>query len=302
MNQETKKVIIYNYYYIINGEQRNFENIKSLSSLNNLIKTSIDNISKSSSSIQVPGSKDIIKNEEIFNNISFSLNKENKCKSFEKEKTLETTKRITIEKIENEEENKFLSKKRYFEINTINKRGRKPKNLNPIICHTKFSNDNILRKIKVKFFHKLINYINSIIISKYRNKINTLKNLEGKISRNNTINFNKELLSSKLKDILSNHKINGKFKEYGCFYNKEIIEKIYKEKIQELIDILDKTFLEVFKIFRDKNEVQQLNGLEKVDTVIEEILLKNNNEEYTNKFREIVMNFENYYLNKGPRK
>ena len=316
MSEESKKnVTIYNYYYIINKDQGQFENIKSLFSASNLFTPNIINFCKTSTTFQkkeFTNSEPIYKNEEIINEINFNINKENKNKTINKDINLETTKEITIEKkgekeennefFEKEENNEFLSKKRFFNIDIKKKTGRKPKILGSISYHTKFSTDNILRKIKVKFFHKIINYLNSIIISKYRTKINTLKNLKGDISQNNTINFNKQLLNSKLKDIFLNNKINGKFKIYESSYNKTIIEKIYKENIQELIDILDITFLDAFKIFRDKNEVQKLNGLEKLDTVIEEIKSKDNNEDYIKKFREIAMNFENNYLNKEARK
>ena len=316
MSEESKKnVTIYNYYYIINKDQGQFENIKSLFSASNLFTPNIINFCKTSTTFQkkeFTNSEPIYKNEEIINEINFNINKENKNKIINKDINLETTKEITIEKkgekeennefLEKEENNEFLSKKRFFNIDIKKKTGRKPKILGSISYHTKFSHDNILRKIKVKFFHKIINYLNSIIISKYRTKINTLKNLKGDISQNNTINFNKQLLNSKLKDIFLNNKINGKFKIYESSYNKTIIEKIYKENIQELIDILEITFFDAFKIFRDKNEVQKLNGLEKLDTVIEEIKSKDNNEDYIKKFREIAMNFENNYLNKEARK
>ena len=307
MSEESKKnVTIYNYYYIINKDQGQFENIKSLFSTSNLFTPNIINFCKTSTTFQkkeFTNSEPIYKNEEIINEINFNINKENKNITINKDINLETTKEITIEKKgEKEENNEFLSKKRFFNIDIKKKTGRKPKILGSISYHTKFSTDNILRKIKVKFFHKIINYLNSIIISKYRTKINTLKNLKGDISQNNTINFNKQLLNSKLKDIFLNNKINGKFKIYESSYNKTIIEKIYKENIQELIDILDITFLDAFKIFRDKNEVQKLNGLEKLDIVIEEIKRKDNNEDYIKKFTEIAMNFESHYFNKEARK
>ena len=316
MSEESKKnVTIYNYYYIINKDQGQFENIKSLFSTSNLFTPNIINFCKTSTTFQkkeFTNSEPIYKNEEIINEINFNINKENKNKIINKDINLETTKEITIEKkgekeennefLEKEENNEFLSKKRFFNIDIKKKTGRKPKILGSISYHTKFSTDNILRKIKVKFFHKIINYLNSIIISKYRTKINTLKNLKGDISQNNTINFNKQLLNSKLKDIFLNNKINGKFKIYESSYNKTIIEKIYKENIQELIDILEITFFDAFKIFRDKNEVQKLNGLEKLDIVIEEIKRKDNNEDYIKKFTEIAMNFESHYFNKEARK
>ena len=51
----------------------------------------------------------------------------------------------------------FIQKKR--------KLGRKPHMSDNICYHTKYSHDNILRKIKAKFFKIIINFINSRIIS-----------------------------------------------------------------------------------------------------------------------------------------
>ena len=132
-----------------------------------------------------------------------------------------------------------------------------------------------------------------------------LKPLIGEISKNNTINFNKELLHTKLKDIFSLFGINGKFKCFDKNYNKDIIEKIYAEKIKELIDILEMDFLEIFSEFRNLKESQKLKGFEKIDSVIREMNLKEdekNKEEYIIKFQKVVMNFENYYFNKIQKK
>ena len=139
-------------------------------------------------------------------------------------------------------------------------------------------------------------------MSKYSAKINTLKPLKGEINQNNSINFNRILLNSKLKDIFSSYEINGKFKTLDKKYNRPVIENIYKEKIKELIDILEMTFLDVFKIFRNVNETQKLNGFEKIDSVIREMKVKEIDENYIGKFKDAVMNFEHYYLNKIARK
>ena len=186
-----------------------------------------------------------------------------------------------------------------FKIVKKSKIGRKPKTSLAKSKHTKYSEDNILRKIKVNFNHKIINYINSIIISKYRNKIKKLMPLNGSIAKNNNIKYNRDLLNTKLKDILITTKINAKFRLLDEYYNKEIIYSIYKEDIKELIDILEMTYLEIFKIFRDKIEKEQLKNFEKYDSVIRE--LKDEEENYINLFEKTVMNFENYYFNKSPR-
>ena len=128
-----------------------------------------------------------------------------------------------------------------------------------------------------------------------------LKPLKGEISQDNTINFNRQLMDSKLKDIFSNNEINGKFKLCEKDYNKNVIDEIYKNNIQEIINIFELTFLEAFNIFRGTNE-NEFTDFEKLNTVLEELKLKENDNEYVSKFQKVVMDFENYYLQKKPRK
>ena len=189
-------------------------------------------------------------NESSINGIKFGINNN---KNEKKYLIIEKTNDLSIEL--NNKENKNV-----FQINLRKKAGRKPKSSVSKSLHTKFSKDNILRKVKVKFFHKLINYLNSIIISKNNNKLKKFKPLIGKISQDNTINFNQKLLNSKLKDIFSLYEINRKFRLFGKNYNKIVVDKIYEEKIKELIDVLEMTFLEVFTIFRDLDETEKLKG------------------------------------------
>jgi hypothetical protein len=108
-------------------------------------------------------------------------------------------------------------------------------------------------------------------------------------------------MNSKLKDIFSNNEINGKFRACDKDYNKNVIDSIYENKIQELIDLLELTFLEVFNIFRDSNETK-INGFDNLNTVIDELKLKEGDNDYINKFKEVAMDFENYYLQKKARK
>ena len=196
-------------------------------------------------------------------------------------------------------ENNFLNKKRYFEVDR-KKTGRKPKDSNSKSDHTKYSHDNILRKIKVKFFQKFMKYVNGKIKSKYNGIIQKLLPLKGEISQNNTIKFNTQFLNTKLKDIFSNTEINGKFRLYGENYNKNVIDTIYNNNITELIEIFDLTFLEMFNIFKDKNGIK-FNDFEKLNTVVEEIKLKENDNYYAELFQNVAMNFEDYYFKKTPR-
>ena len=300
MTEETNKKIIVNHYYI------EFENLKDFINLNNQLFFPINFTQKEDPNKNIllmkkrnipEYNEEISKNNQQINEISFNIidnkneNKINNNNLLE----LKETNDITIEL--------GKDKKDFFKIVKKGKnKGRIPKSLNLIGYHTKFSHDNILRKLKVKFFKKIVKYINRIIISKYGAKIKKLLPLNGKISQNNTIIFNRKLLYSKLKDIFLLSEINGKYKSVQKNYNKEIIIKIYNENIKELIDILEMTLLDVYKIFRDSNETNKLNGLEKLDIVINEVKNKENNEEYIKKFTKVANNFEYFYLNKEPKK
>ena len=190
-----------------------------------------------------------------------------------------------------------------YDINMkkLSKRGRKSKSSNNRGYHTKFSTDNILRKIKTRFFRKIVNYINSIILSKYRNKIKVLKYLETEICKNNNIAFNKKLLNMKLKEIFDSYKINGKIKLLDKNYNKSIIKSIYDENIMELINILEMTVMQLFEVFRDLKETK-LVGFERMDTVIKELEYSEKDKEYINKLKRVILSFENYYFKKEKLK
>ena len=294
---ENNPTIVNNYIYIPSDKIKDFYSVfSSFCKLNQINFFNKELYKIQTENFEIKNNNNEKKIEEI--NIKINDTNDTNDKNIKIEENNLKLANLTVE-INNEKKPKFL-------INSLNnkkKKGRKPKHLIMINSyHTKFSHDNILRKIKVKFFHKITNYINSIIISKYRNIINVLKPLKGKISQNNSINFNKKLLKSKLKDIFLTYEINGKFKSFEKNYNKDIINKIYNENIKELIDILDMTFLEVFCVFRDLNETEKLKGLEKRDSVIREIKIKDNNTEYIDKLTKVIMNFEHYYLNKIARK
>jgi hypothetical protein len=300
MNQENKGACQVNYYiyFVLNDESKIPELKKCFPLFQPYIEThSIKTFSNLN--ITKKESKVIIKenDEEIPHFLNFEINEEKIDKNIVEPKTKEMTS-IEIPK----SEKKFLVKKRYFNVNSKKKTGRKPKNPVSNGEHTKYSDDNILRKIKVKFFKKLVKYINDKIITKYKEIIKILKPLKGEISQNNSIKFNIQLMDSKLKDIFSNNEINGKFKLYEKDYNKNIIDKIYQNNIQELINIFDLTFLEVFNIFRDTNEKTEFKDFEKLNSVINELKLKEKDNDYVYKFQEVAMNFENYYLLKKARK
>ena len=296
------KYIINNYYYITFDDLSKFQEFSKLfqqfTDNNSGIKSFLNsNIKKNNKNVILN------KDEELTKNFNTEVKKEESNIFEENGKNVknyldENKETLTIE-IPKLEKN-FLNKKRMFKINR-KKRGRQSKNLNSKSDHTKYSNDNILRKIKVKFFQKLMKYINGIIKSKYNGIIQKLLPLKGEVSQNNTIKFNIQLLNTKLKDIFSTIEINKKFRLYKENYNKNVIDTIYNNNIRELIEIFELTFLEIFNIFKDANETK-FNDFEKLNTVVEEIKLKENDNYYAELFKNMAMNFENNYLEKTARR
>ena len=284
--EEKNKIIINNYFYISNENLEKFLN-RGVIPIGNIQKNiSIQNLFLDRKRAN-PDTK-IVK-QQIDNR-----NNDMNDKTDKDNIPIKNDQNIIIQ-ISNKKMNKSLSNKKHFSINYNKKHGRKPKSSVIKGYHTKFSHDNILRKIKVYFFKKLIKYINNLIMMKYKDKVKFLKPLISNISQNNKKSFNRELLSKKLKEAFSTYKINGKFKSCDDNYNKIVIKNIYDANITELIDFLEMTLLEVFKIFRDSDEKEKLIGLEKLDEVIEELKLKES-DDYMNKFKKVAMNFEKYYF------
>ena len=304
MSTENKNQIIYNNYFIIVDPNSINSEIKD----NLLFKPLMQNFLKKtflSQKRKGPENK-IILNEEAENNIEIDFNINKNIKNYVKEINLEKTKEDTQEKDKNinDIKDKELNdnKNIFFDIYKKSKKGRKSQSNLVKTIHTKYSHDNILRKIKVKFLKRLTKFINNIIKIKYKGKINELVPLNGEIAQNNNISFNLKLLNSKIKEIFLSHDINGKFTSFDKCFNKKVIDSIYDMNIQELIDIFEMTFLEVFNHFISIKETNKLNGLEKLDTVISEIKIKEKNDQYIKKFISVANDFEKYFTNKNPRK
>ena len=188
-------------------------------------------------------------------------------------------------------------KKKIFSIKKIIKKGRKKKGLKRIGTHTKFTNDNIYRKIKVKFLEKMLNYINFLLRKHAPNERRHLIKIRGQIASNADYEFNRDLLKKTLKEIFSTD-IDAKYTIKKPNYNKCLIKSIYKKKIKSVTEVLNWTFLKGLQIFRDDNIIKKYKGFEGLSVVLEE-LDKNEDDEdnknYIKKFENASKNFENYY-------
>ena len=185
--------------------------------------------------------------------------------------------------------------------------------------HTRYSEDNIMRKIKSFFGKSLYNFLN-----------NSLKNskflkLEISINKDLKKDINIKLFNMTLKEIYSNSNISEKYKHEEQNHNRNLINKIYLENEEtSVIKILNLTYLEAFDIFirriktnqninpnlQKKIEGTDILDNEKFEDVIslidkiekEEEINKNGDiNQYINKLKNLCLNFENWFEKKVGR-
>lgn len=202
-----------------------------------------------------------------------------------------------------------------FDIQKINKIGRKPKKAKNFKGkHNKMTDDNIIRKIKAKFYNNIVDYINILYeqsskeIKKYPKDKKFKKFIQKIISSESKVikkEDNLNWFSLKIKDILS-AKISSKFTKYRADYNKKNIEYIYKEnKLKDLIEVLEKS---VRNVYYDYCHDIKAEGLKTLENDINEIReeMKNDEEEeideYSVKFKEIALNLEKKFRKKRDRR
>ena len=221
---------------------------------------------------------------------------------------------ILIQKID-EKTNKSYKKEAIFDIQKIKKKGRIPKNATNFKGkHNKMTDDNIIRKIKAKFYNNIVDYINILYeksskkIKQYSKEIRFTKFLQKIISSESKVIKKKDNLnwfSLKIKDILS-AKISSKFTKYRSNYNKKNIERVYKDnKLKDLIEVLEKS---VRNVYYDYCHDIKAEGLKTLENDINEIReeMKNDEEEeideYSVKFKEIALNLEKKFRKKRDRR
>ena len=237
------------------------------------------------------------------NNInSLLLSKENKGNNQKKERKEKGKKEEKEEKKEEKEKKEKKEKKML---------GRKKKGSNEKGKHDKYSQDNIIRRIKtliIKLVLKKINiYINEI------NEVYNMKNSKGiyktpllKVVQKDILKTgNKQFLWQTLQEIFSND-ISTKYKTSfnQSSYNQQIILKLLNEKNEEkrkkFIDLFKLTFLDCLKHFRGSAKHKELEGL----TTLKKLMSENEfmeDPEYSKIFEYYVLNFEEVIKNKKVR-
>ena len=200
--------------------------------------------------------------------------------------------------LEYEKENKIKSYKKAL--------GRKRNDSNEIGLHNKYSEDNILRKIKSSILSYLFNFINSTIFNLYEGNIRkgiSKKELK-KINQSQIVDAksNQEFLVKSLKDIFSDD-ISTKYSFYSADYNKKLIKELLNEndyekriKFKKLFSL---TFLDCLMHIRGNKYFPELEGIESFEKYTSKF---KDDKEYLYLFNYYISHFEEIIIRKKRRK
>ena len=211
--------------------------------------------------------------EDIDYNKLYYINNSNSNKENEEENQKETNNNKNDLSPENSNDlskkNSFSIRKVIFKIETTNstnnkkefihkkrKRGRKCKlniNKNELDIHNAFSEDNLIKKIRVHFLNFCIAFIN-FLISPYLENVNFLKlSNESKIINKD----NKLSLKNKSLGEIVDNKINDKYKIYDKDTNKKIFAQFKNHEL--LREIFAINYEQLFKIYKNNIKIINLN-------------------------------------------
>ena len=162
------------------------------------------------------------------------------------------------------------------------------------IVHSKFSNDNIKRRIKGLFNNYIINLLNDLIKKKFRKtKIKFVK-MDIKNTKDIGIEFNRNLLSKPVKEIIID--VSNKYQDLNN--NKNCIKFIKEQKNnEEIINLLNMSYKDIYSNYYLVSKDSE-NSFE----AHKEKVLETCGKEYLEKFVNNAEGFIDFFTNGKNRK
>ena len=256
---------------------------------------------------------DMFENPEQLNNLFYGPSLSADDKKFCLENKIQTenkhTANTSLEKKEEEEEEENNSHllDNFVSIDIIQKTkkkepknflGRKTKGDNEEREHSKFKEDNKMRKIKSYFLKFLPDYVNSSLSLEHMKFLKIDKTVNQELKKD----YNVDLMQKTLKQIFAENPICGRYSQQknNENYNAELVEEIYeKNEETEAIEKLNQTYIQVLDIFR-KNNLQQFK-----DDILQKEIKNGENkstaEMYVNQLVKLLFNYESWFNDKSPR-
>ena len=223
---------------------------------------------------------------EIIRIVSSSNNKKNEETAFSsKDKTTNSTKSLSKPKMNNKAK---LGRKRKDEINN--------EDIDNVNIHTKEKPDNIRVRYKRIFFANLISSLNKLLKESQNPKLNSLqfKKLNSDFIKSLKKDVIVEMLNSPAYKVLS-QKIAKKYKTFDEYHNREIINLIYKENEESLINILSKSARELIRAFCGNTDDDLLLKNYRFEDSIKK-LSKKESKDYIEKLKNEAKHFEETFI------
>ena len=209
-------------------------------------------------------------------------------------------------------------KKIYFEKKKYQNAGRKKKNSGECGVHNKYSNDNIMRKLKNKVIESARKLISKKIKDESNYHFDELHKIGGVFSQELNIKFNFWFHLQKFKDIFQ-FKCSSKYSKNATNSNKLLIKAIYSDEyIKQFpltIKLLDMKFCQFYhEIFLENNpDWINIFQIPKNENFYDIYFLFSNirsspdydsqsDEVYIQKIERLAGQFEKFFLLKNPRK
>ena len=201
--------------------------------------------------------------------------------------TLSIKKTISFQnqtKEESKNDNKdFLNKKRKANNKNENK--------------SQFTSDCCVKKIRIIILNSIINFINEKIKILLNNNIGKgifikqLLPINKTILYHSSVEYDKEFLNKKLKEILTS--ISNKYTNYLSNKNEETIEYLInlENKGKYFQELFDLSFVDCLKHIRGTKNTELLNDLPTLDNILIQNE-KNINEKEINNYKDIINNYE----------
>ena len=217
----------------------------------------------------------------------------NKKRNLEK-KDKEILDHISINEDKDEKEEKETENNNDNE-NGKKKRGRRSsdKTYSEEADHTKFKEDNIIRKIKTYTFKYILNALNNSL----EKTMNRFYPLDKDLNENIKKDFNMELLDRTIKDIYDNSELNKRFKN-PKFSNKFLIKKIFDEKVEiKTINILNMKYIDILNYIRENDMDNFLETIKEKEKKKQE----KNIDSYMKIIKRMLFGYESWFYNKFGR-
>ena len=166
---------------------------------------------------------------------------------------------------------------------------------NKVKVHDKYTNDNLIKKIKNLILKNLLDFINNKIYNSnigHRNSEKKLFSLQAQ--KTNTYSLYFKFMNKNLKDIFS-QEISEKCSNHRKDHNKNIIDSLINDKDEIKKNYFTKlfslTFSDCLKNFRGVKDIKELEGFKDFSSIKEQLLIENG-EEYVNCLEEKMKNLE----------